>query len=180
MKTTQRTLLASLLIALTIAAGYALAAVPNVELVTLLAFLSGFLLGPAYGALVGGAAMAGHSMFNVMGAAVPPILVAQSACYALIGVAGALVGPYLRRMAPAPAAIAAAVCAALLVTLYQVVVNVVSFYTFASETVLWVYLWGGLAFSSIHIAWNTALFAVVLRPTLAVLDRHRLDLREAT
>jgi hypothetical protein len=177
MNATRRALLASLLVALAVAAGYALAAVPNVELITLIVFLSGFLLGPGQGAAVGAASMAGHSLFNVMGAAIPPILIAQVGCYALVGLAGAVVGPALRRLRPLPAAVAGAVCGALLVLGYQVVVGVVSFYTFTGESVLWAYLWGGIVFSSIHILWNASLFCVVLRPTLVVLDRHRLELR---
>ena len=51
MNSTRRALLASLLIALTVAAGQALAGVPNIELVTLLVFLSGFLLGRRTGAI---------------------------------------------------------------------------------------------------------------------------------
>lgn len=179
MNATRRALLASLLTALAIAAGYALAAIPNVELITLLVFVSGFLLGPGLGAAVGAAAMAGHSAFNVMGAAIPPILIAQVACYALIGVAGAVAGPALLRVPALPAAVLGAMTGGALVLGYQVVVGVVSFYTFTTESMLWAYLWGGIVFSSIHIAWNAAVFLVVLRPTLAVLERHRVELRGA-
>jgi energy-coupling factor transport system substrate-specific component len=177
MNATRRTLLASLLTALAIAAGYALAAIPNVELITLLVFVSGYLLGPALGGGVGAVAMAGHSTFNVMGAAIPPILAAQVACYALVGAAGGVAGPAIRRLPPIPASIAAALCGGVLVVGYQVVVGVVSFYTFTGESVLWAYIWGGLVFSSIHVAWNVAVFLVVLRPTLSVLDRHRAELQ---
>lgn len=176
MNKTRRAVLASLLVALAIAVGYALAAVPNVELITLVVFLAGFLLGPVQGAAVGAVAMAGHSLFNVMGAAVPPILLAQVACYALVGVAGALAGPVIVRMGPLAAALAGAVCGALLVLGYQLVVGVVSFYTFAGESVLWAYIWGGIAYSFVHIVWNAALFMVTLRPALVVLERHRLEL----
>jgi hypothetical protein len=177
MNTTRRALLASLLIALCVAAGYALAGVPNVELITLLVFVSGFLLGGVLGALVGALSMAGHSLFNVMGAAIPPILAAQVACYAIVGYAGAVVGPAVARMRPAVAVVAAAACGTALVLFYQVVINVVSFYTFSSASMLWVYIWGGIVFSSIHIVWNAALFGIVLRPVLAVLDRHRFELQ---
>ena len=177
MNKTRRAVLASLLVALAIAVGYALAAVPNVELITLVVFLSGFLLGPVQGAAVGAVAMAGHSLFNVMGAAIPPILAAQMICYALIGMAGAFAGPVIARMGTVGAALAGCLCGALLVVGYQLVVGVVSFYTFTSESLLWAYIWGGIAFSFIHIVWNAALFLVALRPALAVLERHRLELR---
>ena len=45
--------LLALWIAVTVALGYALATVPNVELVTASVFLSGYLFGPAAGTLVG-------------------------------------------------------------------------------------------------------------------------------
>ena len=136
-------------IALTIAAGYALAGVPNVELVTLLVFVSGYLLGALRGAVVGAVAMGGHSLFNVMGAAIPPILVAQVACYAFIGLSGALAGPAILRPGRVAGVAIAGVCGATLVLLYQIIVNVVSFYTFTSESMLLTYLWGGIVFSSI-------------------------------
>jgi len=178
MNSTRRALLASLMIALSVAGGYALAGVPNIEVVTLFVFTSGYLLGARTGALVGGVAMGVHSLFNVMGAAIPPVLAAQVACYALVGAAGGLVGPLLERTRGVVGAVAAGVVGAGLVFFYQVVVGIVSFYTFTSESLLWAYLWAGVAFASVQIVWNAALFLVVLRPALSVLRRYRAELRE--
>jgi hypothetical protein len=178
MNATRRALLASLLIALTVAGGYALAGVPNIEVVTLLAFTSGYLLGPRLGALVGGVAMGAHSLFNVMGAAIPPVLAAQVVCYALVGAAGGVVGPLIVRLGGVVSALAAGATGAVLVIVYQVTVGVVSFYTFTSESMLWAYLWGGVAFATVQIVWNAALFLVTLRPMLSVLRRYRAELRE--
>ena len=93
MRATRITLLACLLTALMYAAGQALAGIPNVEAITLLAFTSGDLLGPLRGALVGGAGMGAHSLFNVMGATPPPVWITQIACYALVGFCGGAIGP---------------------------------------------------------------------------------------
>jgi hypothetical protein len=177
MRATRVTLVASLLTALIVATGQALAAVPNVEGITFLSFVSGYLLGPWVGMLVGAAGMGAHSLFNVLGAAVPPVLLAQVVCYGAVGLAGATAGPALvglrsRRAAVALAAVAGAVCA----FLYQLVVNIVSFATFASGVPLLTYVWGGVAFGAIQVAWNAALFGAALLPTLRVLARHRREL----
>ena len=75
---TRRATLAGLLVALIVAAGYSLAGVPNVELVTLLVFVSGFLLGPRLGLAVGATSWGLYSLLNPMGAAVPPVLAVRS------------------------------------------------------------------------------------------------------
>ena len=180
MNQTRRALLACLMVALTVAVGFALAGVPNVELMTLLVFLSGFLLGAGLGAGVGGTAMLLHSLFNPLGPAHPPLLAAQLIGFALIGVGGALVGPVVARMKAAwLSAAAAAVAGASLTVIYQVLVNVASFYTFAGDKAmakLPVYIWGGLAFTVLHVVWNTGVFLVAVRPMLSVLRTYRAEL----
>ena len=47
---TRKAIMASLLIALTVAVGFALAGVPNVELMTITVFIAGYLLGARLGA----------------------------------------------------------------------------------------------------------------------------------
>lgn len=178
MKTTRLVLLASLLVAMIFAAGQALAGVPNVELVTMLAFVAGYLLGPALGAVVGAAGMGAHSMFNVLGAAAPPVWIAQVLCLALVGGAGGIVGPGLARVpGRVRAALLASLTGTVLVLVYQLAVNAVAFYTFTSDVDVWVYVWGGIAFASIQVAWNAVVFGVALPPTLRVLARERRELR---
>ncbi|HEX5131990.1 MAG TPA: hypothetical protein VFX92_05845 [Candidatus Krumholzibacteria bacterium] len=180
MKNTRAVLLATLLTALVYVAGQVLAAIPNVELVTFLAFVAGFLLGPLLGAVVGGAGMAAHSLFNVMGMVAPPVWIAQWGAYALVGVAGALAGPWIAGMRRRGlAAVVSGVTGAALVLFYQAVVNAVSFVTFASGISVWVYVWGGIAFAALQMIWNAALFAALLVPTLHVLARYRRELAVA-
>ncbi len=177
MRATRVTLLASLLTALIFATGQALAAVPNVETVTFLSFVSGYLLGPWVGMLVGACGMGAHSLFNLMGAAPPPVWLAQMVCYGAIGCAGAVVGPALAGLrSRAAAAALSAVAGAGAVIVYQLVVNTVSFLTFASGVPLWTYVWGGVGFAAVQLAWNAVLFGAVLPPTLRVLARHRREL----
>lgn len=178
MRTTRLVLLASLLVAMIFAAGQALAGIPNVELVTALAFVSGYLLGPALGAGVGAAGMGAHSLFNVMGTVVPPMWLAQVGSFALIGCAGGIAGPMLARVpSRAHAAILCALTGAVLVFIYQVVVNLVAFYTFTSDVDVWVYVWGGVAFGAVQVAWNAVVFGAAMPPMLRVLARYRRELR---
>ncbi len=181
MRTTRVVLLASLLVAMMVAIGQALAGIPNIELVTVTAFVSGYLLGPLFGALIGAVGMGAHSLLNVLGTVAPPIWAAQVACFALIGCLGGIVGPALARTpGRARAAILASLTGIWLVVVYQLAVNVASFFTFASGMNVWVYVWGGLAFAAIQIVWNAFVFGVALPPMLRVLARHRRELRVAT
>lgn len=170
-------LLACLLTALMYAAGQVLAGVPNVEAVTLLAFVSGYLLGPWWGAAASGAGMGAHALFNAMGATPPPVWISQVLCYALIGAAGAWLGPMIARCATRTVQSLLSALAALVLTfLYQVVVNVVAFFVFATHVPLLTYVWGGIAFAAVQLVWNAALFFATLPPILNVLARARREL----
>jgi hypothetical protein len=176
MKRTRAALLSALLSALVFVAGQALAGIPNVELVTFVVFVSGYLLGPRLGAVVGAAGMGAHSLLNVMGAVAPPIWISQWFCYAIVGVTGGLVGPALARVERhGVAALLAALTGGVLVLFYQLVVNAISFVTFASGVSIWVYVWGGLAFAAVQVAWNAAAFTF-MPATLRVLARYRREL----
>ncbi len=177
MKRTRAALLSALMTAIVFVAGQSLAGIPNVELVTFLVFVAGYLLGPVGGAVVGAAGMGAHSLFNVMGVVVPPVWLAQVFCYALVGVAGAVAGPRLARVEAAPlAAILAALTGTVLVLFYQIAVNAVAYLTFATGVSLRVYVFGGIAFAAVHIVWNAALFLAAVPPTLRVLSRQRREL----
>jgi hypothetical protein len=177
MRATRITLLACLLTALVYAAGEALAGVPNVEVITLLVFVSGFLLGPWWGAVVGGAGMGAHSLFNALGTAAPPVWVTQVLCYAFTGFCGAWIGPRIAALGTRTAqSLASAAAGIALVVFYQLAVNVASFVAFAAHVPLWTYVWGGLAFAAIQVVWNAALFFVTLPPSLKVLARARREL----
>lgn len=177
---TRRATLAGLLVALIFAAGYSLVGIPNVELVTLLVYVSGFLLGPRFGPLVGAAAWGLYSALNPMGAAVPPVLVAQVAAGALIALAGAVTGPpIVERVGRLAGMLLCGLSGLILTLVFQVLVNLAAFFTFVDDrgvSALWAYLAGGIAFTAMHLVWNTAVFLVAARPVLAVLDSHRVEL----
>jgi hypothetical protein len=125
--------------------------------------------------------MGAHSLFNAMGSVAPPVWIAQVLCYALAGLTGALAGPWIARPeARTGPALVAALCGAGLTLLYQLVVNTVSFLTFAAAVPLRTYVWGGVAFGAIQMVWNATLFFAAAPPVLRVLARFRRELRGGT
>jgi hypothetical protein len=182
MNRTRRATLAGLLIALIVAAGYSLAGVPNVELVTLLIFVSGFLIGPRLGAAVGAASWGLYSALNPMGAALPPILIVQIVSGSVFGIAGGYLGPLILERVGRLAGMFLCGLAGLAMTLcFQIAVNTAAYFAAAgidveSSQTLWTFVAGGIAFTLMHLVWNTAVFAMTLRPIMSVLDRYRLEL----
>ena len=178
MHNTRKALLASLLIAATVALGYALAGIPNVELMTITVFVAGFLLGARLGIGVGIGAMLLHSTFNPLGMAHPFLLGAQVAGFALVGLGGGVLGPWIMTIRSRwLALLVSGVTGFVLTLVYQLLVNTGSFYAFSgSGDYLLTYIKLGLVFTALHLAWNTGLFATALLPTLRVLERYRREI----
>ena len=84
--------LVAMFVALIVGSGWALAMVPNVELVTTLAFTAGAVLGPLTGAIVAASGMFLFSATNPVGSglAFPVLLAAQVVSQAIIGLLGGL------------------------------------------------------------------------------------------
>jgi len=89
--------LMSILTALGVALGFALAAIPNVELVTSTIFLSGMILGKARGTAVGVLTEGLYSILSPYGTAPLPMLAAQCTAMGIAGFAGGLLGSFLAR-----------------------------------------------------------------------------------
>jgi hypothetical protein len=149
---------------------------------TMTVFVSGYLLGWRLGAVIGAVSIAAHSLLNPLGAALPPLLISQTAGFAVIGLAGGLVGPAVaglegRWLRPL-------VCGALgffLTFMYDVLTNVGAFFAITGDQApsnLVKFVAAGLVFMIMHLVWNTALFLVVLNPVLRVLIKYRLELSE--
>ncbi len=181
MRETRKALLASLMVALAVSLGYALAGVPNVELMTLTVFTAGYLLGGALGAMVGAASITLHSVFNPLGAALPPLLAAQICGFVLIGTTGGWLGRVIADMDRKRAAAALGGVAGLVLTLvYDILTNIGAFFTVTGEyapTNLFAFVAAGVAFTVLHLAWNTGVFLMTLKPMLNVFARFRSELR---
>ncbi|MDZ7288893.1 MAG: hypothetical protein ONB44_04105 [candidate division KSB1 bacterium] len=80
----------AIFIALAVAGGYIMAQVPNVELITVIIFLGGIMLGIKRGMIIGAVAEFLYSVLNPYGLAAPPLLGAQILSMILVGAAGGL------------------------------------------------------------------------------------------
>ena len=80
-----------MLTALCAAVGFAFIYIPNIELITAAIFISGFLMGPAYGAAVGALAEFIFSLFNPYGVSAPPLFLAQVISMSLVGFTGGII-----------------------------------------------------------------------------------------
>lgn len=113
---------AAIFTALAVGLGFSLLLVPNVELITVLIFLAGLCLGPAWGMLVGGTAELVYSGLNPLGSGLsfPPLLAAQLLAMILIGGLGGLLRPlFFQRYLSAPRRAALGLTGFLLTALYD-------------------------------------------------------------
>ena len=83
---------AAIFCALAIGMGFSLMLVPNIELITVIVFMSGLMLGCKWGALVGGTAIFIYSGLNPMGSGLsfPPLFFMQILGMTITGFAGGL------------------------------------------------------------------------------------------
>jgi uncharacterized membrane protein len=162
-----------ILTALVAALGFALAGVPNVELVSLSSFAAGAVLGAGRGALAGGTGMAVYSSLNPYGLALPPVFVAQVAGMALFGAAGGRLGERIAA-APAAAAVPLGAAAGLALTLvYDLLTNVGTVAVMGAWSDPAPVILGGIAWGVWHLVSNVALFAVVAPPLLRAIRRRQ-------
>ena len=163
-------------VALVAALGFALAGVPNVELMTLSTFVAGALLGPAPGAIVGAGGAAIYSGFNPYGMAPPPVFAAQVLGFAGIGTAGGLFGGRLlpgAGLRAVPAMVLGGVLGLLVTLFYDVITNLGTAWVMGAMHDPWPVLVAGITFGIWHLVWNVAFFAFGLPPLLAALRRRR-------
>ena len=148
--------------------------IPNFEVLTLVLFSTGVLLGARDGALVGALTELVYSLLNPYGAAHPLVLLSQVSAMALAGAAGgvaARLGLPLR-----PAALRAPVLALAAVGLtgfFDLLTNLATGVVYGQMRVI---LLGGIPFSLVHIGTNALLFAVVGTPLVGVFEHYRLRL----
>jgi uncharacterized membrane protein len=91
-----RTALISIFSALAVVLGYILAYLPNVELFTLIIFLSGFVLSKKEGLLIGFLSSLIFTFFNPLGTSPPPLFLYQITHYSFTGFLGGLVNDYFK------------------------------------------------------------------------------------
>ncbi len=87
---------AAIFSAVAIGMGFSLMLIPNIELITVVVFLSGLYLGIRWGGVVGMTSMAIYSGMNPMGSGLsfPPLFAMQIIGMSLTGIIGGLVRPF--------------------------------------------------------------------------------------
>ncbi len=145
----------AVLIALGVGLGYALAWVPNIELVSFTAVLGGFLLGAGYGLFVGATIFLLYSFLSPFGMAPLPLWIAQGIGGALLGLGGAVFSEHLKKpLYAASLAIAATL-------FYDVITNAAGYFTFPTKSTFIIYITGGIVFGAVHLLANAIIFALM-------------------
>ena len=164
---------AALLVAVGLTGVYA-DPIPNFEVLTLVAFASGILLGARDGALVGALSESIYSLLNPYGAAHPLVTLAQVAGLALSGAMGGVAASAgISERAPVSRAFALGLLGLGLTFVFDLVTNLASGLVYGQMRAI---LIGGIPFSLLHIGTNVLLFAVAGTPVVSVFSRYRARL----
>jgi hypothetical protein len=173
MTETEQLALFTAFLAAVVVAGLSLSLVPHVELVTLVVFSAGIVLGAGRGAVIGAVGMTLYVFANSAARGFPPspfpLLGAQALGMALPGAAGGvwrrwwLAGGRPRRTA----LLALPVIGFTLAALFQAMTNLVfAFLLTEAGSARWPVFWSGMAFGLIDMIVNALVFAVA-GPALA-------------
>jgi hypothetical protein len=146
------------LAALAIAVGFALTALPNVELFTFVVFLSGVLLGSRSGMRVGGLAAIGYGLLNPYGLPGPPLLAALVVSRMLIGIAGGWARPVVLGGSLARRTAALVLAAVGCTLVFQTLTTIALAITLGQWRATLV---GAVPFALWNLAWNVAFFPVL-------------------
>ena len=161
----KKIILASLLTALSVTIGYVFLFIPNVELITATVFVSGFILGPVFGAITGVIAELLFSLFNPYGVPMLPLLIAQTLTFGLIGFAGGIYRltfnskkSYINKF------IIPALYGLVLTLIYDILTSLsyVLFVTDVNFKKIVALFISGIVFYMTHAAVNTLIFATIV------------------
>jgi hypothetical protein len=148
--------------------------IPNLEPLTLVAFLSGILLGARWGALVGALSMLAYSLLNPYGPVHPLVTLSQVLGEIVAGPAGALfVSAGMVERSAFSRAATLALAAIVLTAFFDLVTNGATglLYGQVAATLI-----GGIPFSLWHIGTNVVLFVALGTPLVGVFARYRARL----
>lgn len=163
--------LSAILAAMAIGGNYALALVPNVELSSVMVFLSGFLFGASIGAFVGLIAMTIYQLWNPWGAFIPPIGLAVIASTIFIGIVGGILGRNLTLKAKTSSEwiIWPAIFGVLTTIFFDLVTTFAYSLTFGIQYMIALLM--GFPFTIIHILSNGILFGLLTLPLARVVTQ---------
>ncbi|MFX1259852.1 MAG: hypothetical protein ACFFAN_18535 [Promethearchaeota archaeon] len=180
-----RIALLSIFVALAVVVGYLLAFIPNVELFTVMIFLSGFIMGKKDGAIVGLMSSFIFVFFNPYGVSPLPLFAYQLIHYALVGVIGGFTCNFISKkeyfkpeedLYVFPVILIFAIIGAVITIVYDIISTLIGALIFYGtfEAFLTAYIIG-LPFTTVHLIGNTLGFIFIL-PVLIQLIYKMLDI----
>ena len=159
-------------VAIGLVSGYALAAVPNVELVSAVFFWAGFLMVPIAGIVTGVLTEALFAGFHPMGSSFGVLLVSQVIGMAAAGMFGAIAALLAGRQLSVRLALVVVGLGVLATLIFDLVTNlaypIAAGFTFSQ---LAVSLSLAVPFAAIHIVSNAFVFALLVVPILPKLKK---------
>jgi len=171
----------SLWTGLIVTVGVVFAFIPNVELVSLTAFLGGIALGPRRGLIVAAIGEALFSALNPIGSGLgfPILFTFQIFSVGLTGWLGGLLGPSLRNIQNRVSLAIVLGVAGFFLTLFYDLLTALSFPLSSGvvEGTIWGSLLAGLVFFIMHMVSNTILF-FMFAPGLIRLVNSQLEMHD--
>jgi uncharacterized membrane protein len=155
--------LVAILAATGLGGNYVLSGTPNIELSSVMVFLSGFLFGTPVGALVGLITMTIYQIWNPWGAFIPPIGLAVIFCTTFTGIVGGIAGRNVnvsRNIDRNRLTFSAATLGVLTTLFFDLVTNFAFSITINQSYVL--ILWLGLPLMLVHMISNGILFGLLV------------------
>jgi len=182
-----RIALLSTFTALSVVLGYMLVYLPNIELFTLMIFLSGFILGKKDGALVGFMSSFIFVFFNPYGVSPLPLFAYQLAHYSLVGIIGDLTHGYLKKkdyfkpeedLYVFHVLFILALIGAIITFIYDILSTLIGALSiFGTLDTFWITYIIGLPYTTVHLIGNTLGFIFIL-PGLIQIIYKMLDISE--
>lgn len=166
--------LIAILAATALGGNYALSGVPNVELSSVVVFLSGFLFGITIGSLVGFTTMTIYQFLNPWGVFIPPIGGAVIACTVFIGIVGGIAGRnfQLSKMVGVGWVTGLAFLGVTTTLFFDLVTNYA--YSITFHVPYLVALAFGLPFLLLHVTSNGLLFGLLTPPIAQIIQQIQL------
>ncbi len=169
-----RIALISIFTALSVVVGYLLITLPNIELFTLMLFLSGFILNKKNGAIIGLMASFLFTFFNPFGSSITsaPLFVYQLLHYSFVGYLGGFIKELLKDkpyfeprndLYKTRIMIIFGILGGLITFIYDILTTLIGTITIygSIKFFMWYYL-SGIVFTTIHLVGNTLGFIFIL------------------
>ncbi len=171
-----RLFLSAILTALSVAVGYALMWIPNIEFITATIFISGYVTGRLNGLWIGFSAALIYFTFNPQGASPLPLLLAQMAAMGLAGFCGGVLKKCLwLAYGKWKVALLFGGVGLLLTVFYDMLTNAATAFMIAQgdwQKMVSVFI-AGYFFSLVHLIFNVIGFAGLVPMILIRLERLR-------